>query len=133
MLKPNRALAFPISGKISRKWNGGWVRKINGKIEPRQGGKLRSLSNIFANPDLPEIDDYYEPFDFDYSHLQNASESKTPPTARPRSLITGERMEKIEGGPNWEEILGTEFKSVRAMSILIRSRKTCMVNLKTPS
>ena len=31
------------------------------------------------------------------------------PTARPRSLITGERMEKIEWGPNWEEILGGEF------------------------
>ncbi len=32
-----------------------------------------------------------------------------PPTARPRSLITGKRMEKIEWGPNWEEILGGEF------------------------
>ena len=31
------------------------------------------------------------------------------PTARPRSLISGERMEKIEWGPNWEEILGGEF------------------------
>jgi nitrate reductase beta subunit len=29
--------------------------------------------------------------------------------ARPRSLITGQRMEKIEWGPNWEEILGGEF------------------------
>jgi nitrate reductase beta subunit len=31
------------------------------------------------------------------------------PTARPRTLITGERMEKIEWGPNWEEILGGDF------------------------
>ena len=23
---------------------------------------------IFANPNLPEIDDYYEPFTFDYGH-----------------------------------------------------------------
>jgi nitrate reductase beta subunit len=60
---------------------------------------------------MPEIDDYYEPFDFDYAHLQNAPESKSVPTARPRSVITGERMEKIKGGPNWEEILGTEFES----------------------
>ncbi len=104
-------IGFPNQWENQQKWNGGWVRKINGKIEPRQGGKLKSLRNIFANPDLPEIDDYYEPFDFDYSHLQTASESKAPPTARPRSLITGERMEKIESGPNWEEILGTEFKS----------------------
>jgi nitrate reductase beta subunit len=34
---------------------------------------------------------------------------KAFPTARPRSKITGERMEKIEWGPNWEEILGGEF------------------------
>ena len=34
---------------------------------------------------------------------------KHAPTARPRSLITGLRMEKIEWGPNWEEILGGEF------------------------
>ena len=71
--------------------------------------KWRVLANIFANPDLPEIDDYYEPFTFDYEHLQKAPEMKAMPTARPRSLITGERMEKIEWGPNWEEILGGEF------------------------
>ena len=81
----------------------------NGKIEPRIGGKWRVLAKIFANPDLPEIDDYYEPFTFDYGHLQTAPEGKAMPTARPRSLITGERMEKIEWGPNWEEILGGEF------------------------
>ena len=32
------------------------------------------------------------------------------PIARPRSVIDGRHMEKIEWGPNWEEILGTEFK-----------------------
>ena len=68
------------------------------------------LAKIFANPDLPEIDDYYEPFDFDYAHLQTAPEMKAFPTARPRSKITGQRMEKIEWGPNWEEILGGEFE-----------------------
>jgi nitrate reductase beta subunit len=31
------------------------------------------------------------------------------PTARPYSLISGQRLDKIEWGPNWEEILGTEF------------------------
>jgi nitrate reductase beta subunit len=64
---------------------------------------------IFSNPNLPEIDDYYEPFTFDYAHLQSAPEMKAAPTARPRSLITGKRMEKIVWGPNWEEILGGEF------------------------
>jgi nitrate reductase beta subunit len=92
------------------KWNGGWERKRNGKLQPKMGSKLSILSKIFANPDLPEIDDYYEPFTFDYEHLQTAKELEAMPTARPRSLISGERMEKIEWGPNWEELLGGEFE-----------------------
>src|SRR3546814_7641549 len=67
------------------------------------------LAKIFANPDLPQIDDYYEPFDFDYQHLHEAPDGKHQPTARPRSLISGQRMEKIHWGPNWAEILGSEF------------------------
>ena len=102
-------VGFPRDWENQKRWNGGWTRKANGKIEPKMGAKWRILAKIFANPDLPEIDDYYEPFDFDYGHLQTAPEMKAFPTARPRSKITGQRMEKIERGPNWEEILGGEF------------------------
>jgi nitrate reductase / nitrite oxidoreductase, beta subunit len=102
-------IGYPKQWENQGKWKGGWRRKANGKLVPKIGGKLKVLSNIFANPDLPEIDDYYEPFTFDYEHLHNAPESQHAPTARPRSLITGERMEKIEWGPNWEEILGGEY------------------------
>jgi nitrate reductase beta subunit len=102
-------IGYPKDWENQKRWNGGWVRKKNGRIEPRIGGKWRVLASIFANPDLPEIDDYYEPFTFDYEHLHDAPESKAPPVARPVSLITGQRMEKIEWGPNWEEILGGEF------------------------
>jgi nitrate reductase / nitrite oxidoreductase, beta subunit len=102
-------VGYPKEWENQDKWKGGWVRKRNGKIQPKIGGKWRILANIFANPDLPEIDDYYEPFTFDYEHLQTSKEAEAFPTARPRSLITGERMEKIEWGPNWEEILGGEF------------------------
>ncbi len=102
-------VGYPKDWENQDRWNGGWRRKANGKIEPRQGGKLKLLSRIFANPNMPEIDDYYEPFTFDYEYLQNAPERSTPPVARPRSLISGKRMEKIEWGPNWEEILGGEF------------------------
>ncbi len=102
-------IGYPDDWEDQARWNGGWERKKNGKIQPKMGGKLEVLSKIFANPDLPEIDDYYEPFTFDYEHLQKAPKMKTAPTARPRSLITGERIEKINKGPNWEEILGGEF------------------------
>jgi nitrate reductase beta subunit len=103
-------IGYPKDWENQKKWKGGWVRKGNGRIEPRMGGKFRILAKIFANPDMPEIDDYYEPFTFDYEHLQTAGESKAVPVARPISLITGQRMEKIEWGPNWEEILGGEFE-----------------------
>ena len=102
-------VGYPKDWENQARWNGGWRRKANGQIEPKLGGKWRMLSKIFANPDLPEIDDYYEPFTFDYEHLQTAPDMQHAPTARPRSLISGERMEKIEWGPNWEEILGGEF------------------------
>jgi nitrate reductase beta subunit len=102
-------IGYPKEWENQDKWNGGWVRKADGSIEPRQGGKWKLLMNIFANPNMPEIDDYYEPFTFDYDHLQSAPEMKATPTAQPRSLITGKRMEKIVWGPNWEELLGGEF------------------------
>jgi len=100
---------YPTDWENQARWNGGWERTKSGRLQPKQGAKWRILSNIFGNPDLPEIDDYYEPFDFDYDHLKSAPEMEAFPTARPRSKITGERIEKIEKGPNWEEILGGEF------------------------
>ncbi|TRW96533.1 nitrate reductase subunit beta [Paracoccus sp. M683] len=100
---------YPTDWENQDRWRGGWERTRSGKLQPRQGGKWRILANIFANPDLPEIDDYYEPFDFDYDHLKSAPEMEAFPTARPRSKISGERIEKIEKGPNWDEILGGEF------------------------
>ncbi len=102
-------IGYPKQWENQDVWNGGWKRLADGNIELKIGGKFRVLSNIFANPDLPQIDDYYEPFDFDYQHLHTAPLGDHMPTARPRSLISGKRMQKIEWGPNWEEILGTEF------------------------
>ncbi|BCL77146.1 respiratory nitrate reductase subunit beta [Jeongeupia sp. HS-3] len=102
-------IGYPKEWENQKKWKGGWKRLPNGKLVPRQGGKLRILASMFANPNLPEIDDYYEPFTFDYDRLQNAPEVETPPTARPISVITGKKMDKINWGPNWEDDLGGEF------------------------
>lgn len=103
-------IGYPKDWENQDKWKGGWERKSNGKIQPKQGGKWRTLAGIFANPNLPSIDDYYEPFTFDYEHLHKSPEAKTMPTARPVSVITGKKMDKINWGPNWEEILGGEFE-----------------------
>ena len=102
-------IGYPKEWENQNKWNGGWVRRADGKLEPRQGGKLKILANIFANPNLPAIDEYYEPFTYDYEHLQNAPRMQTPPTARPVSVLTGKKMDKIEWGTNWEDDLGGEF------------------------
>ena len=104
-------IGYPKHWEDQQQWQGGWVLREDGSLELRQGGKLKLLSRIFSNPKMPQIDDYYEPFTFDYEHLHSAPEMSAAPTARPRSLITGQRMEKIEWGPNWEEILGGEFAS----------------------
>jgi nitrate reductase beta subunit len=95
-------IGYPKDWENQDKWNGGWERKKSGKLQPKQGGKWRTLANIFANPNLPSIDDYYEPFTFDYGHLHKSPEAKTMPTAQPVSIITGKKMEKI----NWWAKLG---------------------------
>ncbi|VDZ94058.1 respiratory nitrate reductase 2 subunit beta [Salmonella enterica subsp. enterica] len=92
-------IGYPKNWEDQQEWQGGWVRDVNGKIRPRLGGKMGVISKIFANPVIPQIDDYYEPFTFDYQHLHNAPESKHQPTARPRSLIDGKRMDKVIWGP----------------------------------
>ncbi|MBI4357166.1 MAG: nitrate reductase subunit beta [Gammaproteobacteria bacterium] len=103
-------IGYPDEWENQERWKGGWSRTHDGNCKPKAGGKLKLFSRIFANPHLPQIDDYYEPFTYDYQHLHNAPESKTPPTAVPVSIITGLKMDKIKKGPNWEEILGTEFE-----------------------
>ena len=102
-------IGYPKDWENQERWHGGWVRKPNGRLQPKQGGRLAILAKMFANPKLPDIDDYYEPFTFDYANLQTAPELPTAPVARPISLVSGRTMDKIEWGPNWEEILGGEF------------------------
>jgi nitrate reductase beta subunit len=101
-------IGYPKQWEDQKIWRGGWELK-DGKLQLKSGSRLDRLLNIFGNPDLPEIDDYYEPFTFDYAHLQNAPLSEAAPTARPVSQITGERMEKITWGPNWEDDLAGEY------------------------
>ncbi len=36
-------IGYPKEWENQDRWNGGWVRKANGQIEPRQGGKLQLL------------------------------------------------------------------------------------------
>ena len=87
-------------------YKGGWERTGNGSggIRLKGAGKKKGLLNIFHNPHLPVIDDYYEPFTYDYLNLIEAPAGNDQPTARPISLITGEPMD-VKMGPNWDDDL----------------------------
>ncbi len=63
------------------------------------------MTNIFHNPYLPVIDDYYEPFTYKYLDLIESPAGDDQPTARPVSMITGQPMD-IKAGPNWDDDLG---------------------------
>jgi nitrate reductase beta subunit len=63
------------------------------------------VAKAFYNPALPELEDYYDPFTFQYGDLFTAPDSAQQPTAVPVSKITGKQMD-INTGPNWDDDLG---------------------------
>jgi nitrate reductase beta subunit len=95
---------FPTDWEDQGKYRGGW-EVVNGHLRLKSTGKARTVVNIFHNPSMPTMDDYYEPWTYDYQHLFTAPEGPDQPTARPISMVTGEPIE-IEAGPNWDDDLG---------------------------
>ncbi len=95
---------YPTAWEDQEKYKGGW-QKFEGGVELRAVGKVRGAMTVFHNPNLPTIDDYYEPFTYKYQDLFDAPEGNDQPTARPISMVTGEPMD-IEAGPNWDDDLG---------------------------
>jgi nitrate reductase beta subunit len=95
---------YPTLWEDQDKYKGGWKTK-GAKLELKLQGKLGGLTNIFHNPHLPAMDDYYEPWTYRYGDLFNAPAGDDQPTARPISKITGEPID-IESGPNWDDDLG---------------------------
>ena len=85
-------------------YKGGWEPDGNGGIRLKGAGKKKGLGNIFHNPHLPVIDDYYEPFTYKYKDLIESPAGDDQPTARPVSLITGKPID-IKMGPNWDDDL----------------------------
>jgi len=103
---------YPRTYEDQERWQGGWVRTKRGKLKPRAGGRIKKLHTIFANPKMPSISDYYEPWTYDYEHLVTAPAGEHTPVARPRSLITGQDT-KISWSANWDDSLagGNEIAS----------------------
>ncbi len=100
-------VGYPRGWEDQAKWEGGWVRTPSGKLKPRAGGRLKKLFTIFHNPKLPTIDDYYEPWTYEYEKLLSAPRGEqAQPTARPLSLLDGRPIDKISWSSNWDDNLG---------------------------
>jgi nitrate reductase beta subunit len=95
---------YPTRWEDQEKYRGGWERR-DGDFRLRLHGRAGGLGNLFHNPALPTLDDYYEPWTYQYDELFNAPEGDDQPTARPISMVTGKPMD-IEAGPNWDDDLG---------------------------
>ena len=96
---------YPRTYEDQDRWRGGWVLDRRGRLRLRDGGRFAKLARIFANPKLPSIQDYYEPWTYDYETLVNAPAGDHMPVARPMSLIDGKPM-KVEWSANWDDDLG---------------------------
>ncbi|MDH3454493.1 MAG: nitrate reductase subunit beta, partial [Desulfuromonadales bacterium] len=94
---------YPTKLEDQEQYQGGW-EKQGETLQLKGGGRASTLGKIFHNPNLPTMDDYYEPFTFRYDDLTNAPAGKDQPTARPVSMVTGKPM-KIKAGPNWDDDL----------------------------
>jgi nitrate reductase beta subunit len=96
---------YPTRWEDQEIYKGGWDKsKSGGDISLKGAGKLRGMLNLFHNPHLPVIDDYYEPFTYKYLDLIESPSGDDQPTARPVSLISGKPMD-IKMGPNWDDDL----------------------------
>ncbi len=95
---------YPRTYQDQDKWKGGWELNRRGRLKLKAGGRLRKLFTIFANPLMPSINDYYEPWTYDYDRLFSAPATEDTPVARPRSLISGEPT-KITWSANWDDDL----------------------------
>jgi nitrate reductase beta subunit len=99
---------YPTLWEDQQKYRGGWevvTRGSRRSLRLRLQSRLGELADIFYNPALPNLDDYYEPFTYRYQDLFTAPPGDDQPIARAISMVDGRTME-IEAGPNWDDDLG---------------------------
>ena len=97
-------LGYPARYEDQRQWKGGWELDRKGRLRLKGGSRLKRLLSIFYNPDLPTIEDYHEPFTYDYARLITAPAGTKAPSVSTRSALTGREMNPTWGA-NWEDDL----------------------------
>lgn len=118
-------IGYPREWENQEQHKGGWILE-QGTLRLRSGSRKHTFLNLFANPTLPHLDDYYEPWDYNYARLTSSPPSRHQPAARPRSAITGKPFNP-QWGVNWEDDLGgahvtglkdSNFKNMEASACL---------------
>ena len=104
-------IGYPRKWENQKIHKGGWELR-NNRLSLKAGGRAHKLLNLFHNPDLPTIDEYYEPWTYDYDKLISSPNKKHQPSIRPKSQITGENT-RIKWGPNWEDDLAGVYETGR--------------------
>lgn len=106
-------VGYPKRWEDQEKYRGGWERTSSGKLKPRGGGRWHKLATIFANPKMPTLDDYYQPWSYEYEKLLGTPKNaKTIPSAQAVNQITGDKMTNPEWGPNWDDDLGGSMETM---------------------
>ncbi|WP_221652930.1 nitrate reductase subunit beta, partial [Actinotalea ferrariae] len=96
---------YPRTYEDQEKWQGGWTLNKRGRLQLKAGGRLKNLMTVFASPKQPSLDEYYEPWTYDYENLTNAPLQEHSPVARPKSLISGKDI-NVSWSANWDDDLG---------------------------
>ncbi len=97
-------LGYPARYEDQERWKGGWTLDRKDRLKLRGGSRLKRLATIFYNPDLPTIEDYHDPFTYDYANLITAPAGTKAPSVSARSALTGREMNPTWGA-NWEDDL----------------------------
>ena len=100
-------IGYPKQWEDQDKYRGGWTQNEGGEVPKlRVASKFWEMVNLFFNPVMPQMEEYYGkgPFTFTYEDLHSTeSTTRSQPVARPKSMITGEEDIPIEYAVNWED------------------------------
>ncbi|GIW52200.1 MAG: respiratory nitrate reductase subunit beta [Gemmatimonadales bacterium] len=100
-------IGYPKRWENQELWKGGWVKEGN-DLELRYGSRPYMLSNLFFNPHMPELRDYYgeDVYTFSYEDLHTPEPKTQQPVSRPKSMVTEEEDIPLTWNVNWEDNAG---------------------------
>ncbi|HET9828198.1 MAG TPA: nitrate reductase subunit beta [Nocardioidaceae bacterium] len=97
-------IGYPKRYEDQEHWKGGWTLDGKGRLQLKSGSRLKRLLSIFYNPNLPTIDDYGDPWTYNYQHVIDAPLGTANPSAHSISALTGRDMD-MQWGSNWDDDL----------------------------